>query len=226
MKATAAPRPSRFAGWLIPPALILLSAAPLTFGVLRLTELLGGSALMPHNARFVASPLPVALHIVSVSVYALLGAFQFAGGFRRRWPGWHRVAGRLVVLSGLIVGLSALWMTLVYPRQEGTGELLYLLRLLFGAGMVISIVLGFTAIRRGDVPRHRAWMMRAYAIALGAGTQVFTGMVGALVLGKPNELSGALLMGAGWGINLAVAEWLIRRRGGPAVRSGAVSVTP
>ncbi|WP_211211918.1 DUF2306 domain-containing protein [Deinococcus apachensis] len=203
-----------------------MSAVPLTFGSLRLIELSGGAALMPPNARFVASPLPVALHIVSASVYALLGAFQFASGFRRRWPGWHRAAGRAVVLSGLLVGLSALWMTLFYPRPEGTGELLYVLRLLFGCAMIGAIVLGFAAIRRGDLRQHRAWMMRAYAVALGAGTQVFTGLVGGLILGPPNALSGALLMGAGWGINLAVAEWVIRKRSAPPARMASAVVSP
>ena len=139
--------------------------------------------------------------------------------FRRRRPGWHRVAGRLLVPCGLLVGLSALWMTLFYPRPAGAGDLLSALRLLFGSAMVVSIVLGFTAIRRGDVKRHRAWMMRGYAIGLGAGTQVLTLMVGELILGPPNELSRALLMGAGWVINLAVAEWAIRKRPATAART-------
>ena len=78
------------------------------------------------------------------------------------------------MVLGLAVAFSALWMTLFYPRQPGTGELAYLFRLAFGSGMAASIVLGFAAIRRGDVARHRAWMTRAYALALGAGTQVFT----------------------------------------------------
>ena len=78
--------------------------------------------------------------------------------------------------------------------------------------MVVSIVLGFTTIRRGDVSRHRAWMARGYALGLGAGTQVLALAVGELIAGPPSELSRALLMGAGWVINLAVAEWIIRRR--------------
>jgi len=152
------------------------------------------------------------LHIVSASVYIILGAFQFAPTFRRRRPGWHRAAGRLVVLCGLLVGLSALWMTLFYPWPAGDGALLYALRLVFGSAMVVSIVLGFTTIRRGDVMKHRAWMTRGYALGLGAGTQVLTLAVGALILGPPGELSRALLMGAAWVINLAVAEWAIRKR--------------
>jgi hypothetical protein len=33
-----------------------------------------------------------------------------------------------------------------------------------------------------------------------------------VIAGPPSELSRALLMGAGWVINLAVAEWAIRKR--------------
>ena len=99
------------AKWLVA-ALLLLSAIPLAAGTVRLTQLAGGAEITPANARFFAAPLPVVLHIVSAGVYAILGAFQFAPAFRRRRPGWHRAAGRLLVVCGLLVGLSALWMTL------------------------------------------------------------------------------------------------------------------
>jgi hypothetical protein len=102
-------------------------------------------------------------------------------------------------------------MTQFYPRQPGTGELSYLFRLAFGSGMAASIVLGFAAIRRGDVTRHRAWMTRAYALALGAGTQVFTLGIGGAVFGA-GALTKDLSLGAAWVINLAVAEYVIRRR--------------
>ena len=214
---TKAPRKSGAAKWLVA-ALILLSAIPLAAGAFRLTELAGGAAITPANARFFAAPWPVVLHILSAAVFALLGPFQFASGFRRRRPGWHRAAGRLLVACGLLVGLSGLWMTLFYPRAAGTGDLLYALRLGFGSAMVAAIVLGFAAIRRGDVRRHRAWMMRGYAIGLGAGTQVLTQGAGAMLGGPPSEIRGALLMGAGWVINLAVAEWAIRKRPAPPAR--------
>jgi uncharacterized membrane protein len=205
-----APTHAGSATWLVA-ALLVLSAIPLAAGAFRLTQLAGGAEVTPANARFFASPLPVVVHIVSACVYAVLGAFQFAPGFRRRWPGWHRVAGRLLVLCGLLVGLSGLWMTLFYPWPDGDGALLYALRLVFGSAMVLSIVLGFAAIRRGEVMRHRAWMTRGYALGLGAGTQALTLMVGEVIMGPPGELSRALLMGAGWAINLAVAERAIRK---------------
>src|SRR5918997_2670379 len=156
------------ARWLVS-VLLVLSAIPLASGAFRLTQLAGGAEITPANARFFASPLPVVLHIVSAAVYAILGAFQFAPGFRRRYPGWHRVVGRILVPCGLVVGLSGLWMTLFYPWPDGDGALLYAFRLVFGSAMVASIVLGFTTIRRGDVMGHRAWMVRSYALELGAG---------------------------------------------------------
>jgi uncharacterized membrane protein len=203
------------AKWLIA-GLLLLSAIPMAAGAFRLTELTGGAQITPANARFFASPLPVVLHIVSSSLFAVLGAFQFSARFRRRRPGWHRAAGRLLVPCGLLVALSALWMTLFYPRPALTGDLLYVLRLLFGSAMIASLVLGLTSIRRGNVTEHRAWMMRGYAIGLGAGTQVLTLLAGELIFGPPAELSGDLLRGAGWVINLAVVEWVIRRHLHPA----------
>jgi hypothetical protein len=112
-------------------------------------------------------------------------------------------------------------MTLFYQLPAGDGDFLNAQRLLFGSAMIVSIILSFTAIRRGNVTQHRAWMMRAYAIGLGAGTQPLTLMAGELIAGKPNELSRALLMGAAWVINLAVAEWIIRRR--PARRAPLAS---
>jgi len=220
-----APIKAGSSAWLIPAGLIMLVAIPLAAGAFRLTQLAGGAAITPANARFFAAPLPVVVHIVGAGVFAILGAFQFVTAFRRRRPGWHRAAGRLVVLCGLLVGLSGLWMTLFYPWPKGDGALLYVLRLVFGSAMVVSIVLGFTAIRRRDVRRHRAWMTRGYAIGLGAGTQALILAAGELILGPPSELSRALLMGAAWVINLAVAEWIIRTRPDPPVRTASAVVS-
>jgi uncharacterized membrane protein len=224
-KKTKSPARKVSAGWLVPTGLILLVVIPLTAGAFRLNQLASGAAVTPANARFFASPVPVVVHIIAASVFALLGAFQFATGFRRRHRDWHRVAGRVVVACGLLVGLSGLWMTLFYPRAEGTGDLLYALRLLFGSAMVVSIVLGFAAIRRGDVIGHRAWMTRGYAIALGAGTQALTQLVASLIVSQPSALSGALAMGAGWVINLAVAEWAIRKRPARPARTAKAVVS-
>lgn len=197
--------------WWVPAGLILLSVIPLTFGAIRLSQLMSGAEITPDNARFFESPSPVVIHIISSAIYALLGAFQFVSRLWTRGIKWHRWVGRLLVPCGLFVGLSGLWMTLFYPRPEGASDLLFFFRLFFGSGMILSITLGFISIRRRDVAQHQAWMTRAYAIGMGAATQVLTGMVGALILGKVNEFENALLVGTAWVINLAIAELSIRR---------------
>jgi uncharacterized membrane protein len=216
-------RSNRSIGW-VPYPLIAIVVVPAIAGTLRLVELAGGPHMLPVNPRITASPVPVIVHIACAVLYSVLGAFQFSNGLRRRWPKWHRVTGRVLVGLGLAVAFSALWMTAFYPRIPG-GELGHVFRLAFGTGMAASIILGFIAIRRRDVTSHRAWMARGYALALGAGTQAFTLGIGKAIFGD-SDLTTALMLGAGWAINLAVVEYIIRARFPASVRARApASVT-
>jgi uncharacterized membrane protein len=196
--------------WRVPLALVALSLVPIVAGSLRLTDVSTGSTFMPEDAHHPSIPVALVVHIVSAIVYSLVGAFQFSAGLRRRRPGWHRAAGRVLVPMGLAVAGSALWMTVVYPTEADTGPLLFWSRLLFGVGMVLCLVRGVVAILARDVPTHRAWMIRAYALATGAGTQVVTVGISEAAFGT-GDLPKALSMTSGWVINLAVAEWIIRR---------------
>jgi uncharacterized membrane protein len=208
---------TRERSWPVPVALVMLSAIPLVAGTLRLIQLAGGPAIIPADHRFASFPLPLVVHIVGATTYALIGILQFVPRFRRQHLTWHRRAGRVLALAGLLVAISALWMTLFYKAQPGTGDLLYVLRLIFGSAMAACLVLGITAARRRDIPAHRAWMIRAYAIGLAAGTQVFTQGIGGAILGT-SVPAGDLAKGAAWLINLAIAERAIRR---PARRRAA-----
>lgn len=212
-------RETRAAERWLPAGLIALSAVPVAVGVFRVGQLTAGAEITPDNARFFAGPGSVVLHIVASTVFSVLGAFQFAAIFRREQPDWHRYAGRVLVACGLIAALSGLWMTQFYPRFEG-GDLLYAFRLFFGSAMAVCMVRGYVAIRRRNVMQHRAWMTRGYAIGLGAGTQFVLHVPWLLLFGQPGVLSKALLMGAGWVLNLVIAEIGIRRRQGPAHRLG------
>ncbi|GAA4724317.1 DUF2306 domain-containing protein [Phytohabitans rumicis] len=212
------------AGWLVPAGLILLSLVPVLAGAFRVAELSAGPEVTPANARFVAAPVPVVLHIVGASLYCVLGAFQFAAGFRRRRPGWHRAAGRVLVPCGLVAAGSGLWMTLFYPHPPADNALLTGFRLVFGSAMAVSIGLGFAAIRRRDIARHRAWMARGYAIGMGAGTQAVILGGWLLVAGDMSPLTRALLSAVAWLLNLTIAEWTISRRRNESHRPGQVRV--
>lgn len=211
-------RPARPAAgpWLLSAALAFFAIVPV---LARLLVELAADPTVPADTRSVAS-VPLIVHAASGTLFTVLGAFQFPTALRRRGRGsaWHPRVGRLLVPLGLTAALSALWLTLFYSHVDGTEQLLYVLRLIFGVAMVASILAGFTAIRRHNVVRHRAWMIRAYALGLGASTQILTLGFGGAAFGT-SELSTALLTGAGWVINLVVAEWVIRRRIAGRVRN-------
>jgi len=69
------------ADWLVPTLLIALSFIPVAAGAARLFWLASGVEITPGNTRFFAAPLPVVLHILSVTLFCILGAFQFSAGF-------------------------------------------------------------------------------------------------------------------------------------------------
>jgi Predicted membrane protein (DUF2306) len=98
---------TRERSWPVPVALVALSAIPLTTGTLQLIQLAGGPALIPADHRFAGFPLPLVVHIVGATTYALVGILQLSPGFRRRHLAWHRRAGRVLAAAGLLGMLAA-----------------------------------------------------------------------------------------------------------------------
>lgn len=213
--------------WRGPLALVALSLVPAIAGWARLAGLARGADLTPDGARFAASPVPIALHIASATPYCLLGAFQLSTGFRRRWPGWHRRAGRVLALFGILAALSGMWMSVRYEIPGSLqGPLLLGVRMAVGSAMAASIVIAVVAILRRDVASHEAWMIRAYALGQGAGTQVLVLGPGLLLFGEVQGLTRDLLMTVAWAINLAIAEHVIRRAPGARRETAAATAAP
>jgi uncharacterized membrane protein len=199
--------------WPIAAGLLLLAFVPSVAGAFRISEIASGAAETAANARFMRMPLPVLLHIIAALVYSAVGAFQFLPRLRRKHNAWHRFAGRyLLVPAGLLVAASGLWMTAFYDTPAIDDGAVAASRYLVGTLMLAFLILGIAAVRRHDYFAHGSWMIRAYALALGAGTQVLTSGPPLLLFGEPSELARLLQMDAGWLINALVAEWVIARR--------------
>lgn len=204
---------------LITGGVLALGLVPVVAGAVRVGQLANHVTATPENARFVAMPTPVIFHILAATVYAVGGALQFAPRLRRLRPTWHRLLGALLIPCGFVVALSALWMAQIYPNgsmrgphaSDFDGNFLFVIRLLVGSAMLGFLSLGVSAICDRDFPRHGRWMLRAYALAMGAGTQVFTHIPWMVFPGIRSEVARALCMLAGWLINVAVAEWIIAR---------------
>ena len=91
----------------------------------------------------------------------------------------------------------------------------------FGGILLVSVTLAVVAIRRGDVARHREWMIRAFAVAVGIATVRVVGM-GLDVALTPAGVGPAdvfvLSLWTGWILTVAGAEaWIRYTRGAPAI---------
>lgn len=208
--ATRTARPSPHA-WLVSAGLVLLSATPVAAGMARVTELASGAEVTPDNARFFDQPVPVVLHILGAATYLMVGAFQFSPRLRR--TSWHRRAGWLLVPAGITAALTGMWMVVRYPYEPEDWPLPAVVQLGVGTAWIIFLLLGYVAARRRDFARHSQWMIRGYALGQGTGTQALTLLPWMVIIGDPDEgLTGDVLFISAWMINLAVAEWVIRRR--------------
>ena len=198
------------AGWTLPALLLVLSLLPMAVAALRLVQLPMGSLPEDESARFAATPLALWLHSLGGVLFGLLGPVQFSNVLRQRFGRAHRVAGRLFVLAGLALALPSFRLLWVFP--EVSTPLLTLARGLAAAGLALCLVLGVDAARRGRFAFHRAWMIRAYALGMGAATvALFFVPLFALGIEVPPPLVSDLIFVASWVFNLALAEWVIRR---------------
>ncbi len=205
--------------WKLLASLLLLSLVPVAAGLVRLWGLMrlagsaNGSGVTAENARFLAMPAPVVLHIVCASAFCLLGAFQFDAAIRQRFPRLHRVTGRVAAPCGVVAAFTGVWMTAAYAIPAALqGPVLYGVRVVAGLAMTLAIVLSIRAVLQRRIAQHRAWMVRAYALGQGAGTQVLILLPVSLIAGAPTGLFRDVLMASAWGLNMLVAEWIVRRR--------------
>ena len=128
------------------------------------------------------------------------------------------------MVAGLVAALSGRWTTIFYAIVPADSALLHAFRIFFGSAMAMSIVLGCLAIWRRAVDRHQNWRLRAYAIGMDAGTQALTQLPLLRPFGAPDEQTLALMVGAAWVLNIAVAACLMRSgrvAGRPAVAGSA-----
>src|SRR5262245_60758745 len=62
------------------------------------------------------------IHILPGLFFVVLGPLQFSYTFRKRHLQWHRRIGRIFLLSGTVIGVSALVMSFVMPAIGGFNQ--------------------------------------------------------------------------------------------------------
>jgi uncharacterized membrane protein len=119
------------------------------------------------DAGFTQHRLLTMIHMAPGLLFMLLGPFQFVRSLRNRRPALHRWMGRIFLVCGLIVGITALVMG---PQMAIGGTTETAATMVFATLLLVSLTQAYLAIRRRQIARHREWMIRAFAIGLAVST--------------------------------------------------------
>jgi uncharacterized membrane protein len=205
-------------------AIVAYSAVPYLMGSLEQLD----PDRAPLAAAYSQTPpgvqVAVVVHVVGAAVALLVGPFQFWAASRRRFPALHRWLGRTYLVGVWVGGTAALvmapWNTAGMVGFLGFGTL--------GALWVWTGWRAYRAIRAGDVRSHQAWMIRSFSLTFAAVTlRTWTGVlvaVQAFAAGGDFDFDAAFdnaynaVTFLAWVPNVVVAEWMVRRRGLPALR--------
>lgn len=172
----------------------------------------------PYNPGFARHPGVTLMHVVLGGLFVVVAPFQFVTSIRRRWPSYHRWAGRVMVLVGAVIGVTAIFMAVVIPFS-GNPE-----RVInggFGAFFLICLWKAVAAIRRREVRLHQQWMTRTLAMGLAPATMRLL-FIPAVVFLDPTGSDVATLatisivaFSVAFPLHLLVAElWIRTRQGG------------
>ena len=107
-------------------------------------------------------------HILPALVFLVLGALQLSQAFRERHLQWHRRSGRLLLICGTVVGVSALVMSFGMPVIGGINQAAA--TTLFALFFLFALARAFWCIRQREIALHREWMIRAFSIGLAVAT--------------------------------------------------------
>jgi hypothetical protein len=146
------------------------------------------------------------VHIIPGALFLLLAPLQFVPSIRTKHLRFHRWLGKILVVSGLIVGTTALVMSYTM-NTGGTNETAA--TTLFGILFLFCLIKAYRHIRRKELVQHREWMIRTFGIALGvATTRPIVGMFFAFRKLTPHEFFG-IAFWLGFTITFFAAEvWI------------------
>ncbi len=129
----------------------------------------------PVAARFAALddlfaryPILTLVHIAPGLLFMMLGPLQFSSTIRARHLRWHRWCGRIFVICGEIIGISALVMSFGMPAIGGFNQAAA--TILFATFFLFALCKAFWHIRRRETTLHREWMIRAFSVGLAVAT--------------------------------------------------------
>ena len=200
--------------WRLPLLLVLLGLLPIVASLYRIVVLTGtdpASVTNPDELRFFAMPISILLHVIFGVAFLVLGALQFMPKLRIGTPSLHKKIGYIAALSGVIFSLAGTYMVFTYPPHSGANIAIDVGRVILGSLLPLFIGLGIRAATRRNFTAHRAWMIRAYAIAASSGVQSYLVAIAMVLNGGFDVTLADRMLLVGWAVTLVITEWVIAR---------------
>jgi len=145
-------------------------------------------------------------HVACGLLAVLIGPLQFWPRMRRDYLNAHRIAGRVYVVTVLAGAVAALGMA-----AKADGGAAYAAGLAgLAVAWVVTTLMAFVAIRRGNLFQHKQWMVRSYVVTFAFVT--FRLLDDAMRAGHilADEERGKLLAWACWAVPLLVTEVVLQ----------------
>lgn len=195
--------------FVVPAALFLGTLLTIILALVQAVQIPLG-ALPADSLRLSAAPVWHFMHVLGGATFGILGPIQFSRVLMRKYGLLHRVMGRVFVAAGSMISLSSLGLLWRFPGANSVA--MSSGRLLFGIALGVALAIAMQAVQKRDFTRHRNWMIRAYAIGMGATavTMVFFPIY--VITGEPPAglASDIAFLGA-WTACVVFAEGLVRR---------------
>jgi uncharacterized membrane protein len=160
------------------------------------------------SARYNALPYTTLFHVVPGTAFLLLAPLQLMRRFRLRGARVHHTVGYFLMVLGVSFGATALYLSFREP--------------IFGVGGASATILAsvwflycgrraYMAIRARNVDAHRAWMLRALAMAYAIAVVRAIALALLAVFHVTTQDVGSLTFWSGFLISALAAEWWVRR---------------
>ncbi|REL25487.1 DUF2306 domain-containing protein [Thalassotalea euphylliae] len=151
----------------------LPAIAIVTLSLMGPNAITGISSLL--NQVYFETPAALYVHGGAGILYFLTMPWQFSPRIRHKYPVWHKVAGRIVLISGCVMAVSGIWLHQVLSPHE-QGARFY--SLIFTSGMIcVAFAMAISQISQRKVQAHQRWMARAVALTLTAITPLFVDLL-------------------------------------------------
>lgn len=104
-------------------------------------------------------------HVLAAAIINGIGLLQLLPALRRRFPAWHRWAGRTFMVLSLLAALSGFYM--VWIRGSRLSDVSAVAITLNGLLILLAVAMAWRLAMQRHFAEHRRWAIRAFLLVSG-----------------------------------------------------------